>query len=170
MLLASSIQPQVPPAQGDFMRPLLLCLALLSFPSLAFTQYSEPPDVPATKPAADFPLHVHIFGVRWNRVNGTYEGYGRADLLGASPNGFDYTFSCAQPFLHNSGKGEFYQGRWKKENQKLEILTQKIGSDKEHKCELKTSVKQYPYGTYGGTTSPAPAADAKPTAVPPPPQ
>ena len=151
------------------MKHIFLGLAFLIATSSAFAQsFHEPPDVPATRPAADFPLHVHIFVVHWNRINGYYEGYGRGDLLVASPQGVDYTFSCAQPFLHNAGKAEYYQGRWKKENQRLEILMQKVGSDKEQKCELKTSVKPQPYGLYGVNASPAPAGDVKPTTAPPP--
>jgi len=151
------------------MRHILLCLAFLVTTLSAFAQsFNEPPDVPATRSAADFPLHVHIFGVHWNRINGFYEGYGRGALLGPSPQGLDYTFSCAQPFLHNPGKAEFYQGRWKKENQRLEILMQKVGGDKEQKCELKTSVKPQPYGVYGANGAPAPAGDVNPKAAPTP--
>jgi hypothetical protein len=133
----------------------LFFVVLAGLASSASAQYTEPPDVPAVRVAADFPLRLHIFGVRWNRVNGFYEGYGRADLMGAPPRGVDYTFSCAQPFLHNAGKGEFYQARWKKENQRIEILMQKVGSDKEQKCELKTSVKTAPYGLYNQDGVPA---------------
>jgi hypothetical protein len=122
--------------------------------------YVVPPDVAATAPSPDFPVHIHVFGVHWNRVNGGYDGYGRADLLGPAPQGIDYTFSCSEPFLHNVGKDEFYQARWKKQDMKLEILMQKVGSDKLHKCELKTSVKPGPYGKY-------PAGAAVPPAAPP---
>ena len=155
------------------MRLIPLCVAFLVTTALpAFAQFNhEPPDVPATAPAPDFPVHIHIFGVHWNHVNGGYEGYGRADILGATPQGADYTFSCSEPFLHNVQKTEFYQARWKKQDQKLEILMQKVGTDHLQKCELKTSVKPEPYGKYSAVASPAgpnaPTQDAKPTATPP---
>ncbi len=142
--------------------------ALLARPDLCFLDVRAAcPELPGAarcrgdRDLAGFPLHVHIFGVRWNHVNGSYDGYGRADLLGATPQGIDYTFSCSEPFLHNVGKDEFYQARWKKQGMKLEILMQKVGSDMLHKCELKTSVKPVPYGRYG--------AGAAGAAVPPPP-
>lgn len=139
---------------------LVLLFALLTA-GLHAQNYVVPPDVAATAISPDFPLHVHIFGVHWNRANGSYEGYGRADLLGPTPQGIDYTFSCSEPFLHNVGKDEFYQARWKKQDMKLEILMQKVGSDKLHKCELRTSLKPTPYGKYGSgaaVASPPPPA------------
>jgi hypothetical protein len=139
---------------------LVLLFALLTA-SLRAQNYVVPPDVAATAISPDFPLHVHIFGVHWNRVNGGYEGYGRADLLGPPAQGIDYTFSCSEPFLHNMAKDEFYQARWKKQDMKLEILMQKVGSDKLHKCELKTSVRPLPYGKYGAV-APSSAAPAPP--------
>lgn len=104
--------------------------------------------------------------MHWNHVNGGYDGYGRADLLGATPQGVDYTFSCSEPFLHNVGKAEFYQARWKKPDQKLEILMQKVGSDHLQKCELKTSVKPEPYGKYGPAAAVPPSASAPAASAP----
>jgi hypothetical protein len=127
--------------------------------------YAQPPSVPATTPYSDFPLHVHLFGVHWNYVRGSYMGYGRGDLLGPPLQGFDYTFECGEPFMHNAQREEFYQARWKKQGEKLEILMQKVGSDKLQKCELKVAFKERPYGA----TAPAPSAPAAlaPTAAPP---
>lgn len=145
------------------MLSLLLLVATLS---AAAQRYVEPPDVPATSPASDFPVHIRILGVHWNHVNGGYEGYGRADLLGPPIQGVDYTFSCSEPFLHNVHNTEFYQARWKKQDQKLEILMQKVGTDHLQRCELKVSVKPEPYGHYG-TAMPAPAASSAPPAPQP---
>jgi hypothetical protein len=131
------------------MRSLVLAffLLLIVIPSAAQVFY-EPPDVPATAPNPEFPVRVHILGSHWNYVRGSYRGYGRGDLLGDNPVGFDYTYSCSQPFLHNALREEFYQARWKKQDQKLEILTQKVGSDHFHHCELKVALKPVPYMHY----------------------
>ncbi len=151
------------------MRRILLGLVLCGTTcGLSAQRYTEAPDVPATKLYSDFPVHIHLFGVHWNRVNGGYEGYGRADILGMPPQGADYTFSCAEPFLHNAHRDEFYQARWKKPNQRLEILMQKVGSDHLQKCELKIAIKSEPYGKYGSSDAPADAP--APTSSAPPPQ
>lgn len=140
-------------------RAVFALVLLASSGCLHAQRFTQPPDVPATTPYADYPVHVHLVYGHWNHVNGGYEGYGRGDILGATPQGFDYTFSCSEPFLHNAQKAEFYQARWKKQDQKLEILMQKVGTDHLQKCELKTSLKPEPYGKYGA----APASPAAPT-------
>jgi hypothetical protein len=130
---------------------LALCLVLAT-PLLAqLTHYPNTtslPDVPATEPNADFPLHVRIFGSHWNHVRGIYEGFGHADLLGEQIRGFDYTFDCDQPFLKNEMPEEFYQARWKKPEQKMELLTQQVGGKHLHRCELHVTLKAAPYGKY----------------------
>jgi hypothetical protein len=113
----------------------------------AFAQYFyQPPEVAATAPNVEFPLHLHVFGNHWNYVRGAYDGWGHANLMGDKTLGVDYTYSCGTPFLHNSHHEEFYQARWKKEGSRLEILTQRVGSDKVHRCELKVTLKDTPYG------------------------
>jgi hypothetical protein len=140
------------------MKAAVLALCLIAAAPLMAQLWHEPPDVAATTPYSDFPVHIHLYHVHWQNIRGTYEGYGRGDLLGPKPQGVDYTFSCSEPFLHNVGKAEFYQARWKKQDQRLEILMQKVGSDKLQKCELKTTLKPEPYGNAGdsGAASPAP--------------
>jgi hypothetical protein len=140
-------------------------MLLLSASSL-FAQFTAPPDVPATAPNPEFPLHVRIFGNRWNHVRGSYHGFGRGDLLGNKPTGFDYTYSCSEPFLHNALKGEFYQARWKKQDLKLEILMQKVGSDHLHRCELNVALKPTPYGSYGASGRAPGAPVSVPAALP----
>jgi hypothetical protein len=136
------------------MKAIVLSLLLLvSSSSLLAQSFTAPPDVPAVDPNPEFPLHMHVFRVHWNHVRGIYEGYGRADLLGDQPTGLDYTFSCSEPFLHNAQPTEFYQARWKKQDQKLEILMQKVGSDHLQKCELKVALKPMPYGNYGAAAA-----------------
>ena len=127
-------------------------------------QWHEPPDVPALKTYSDFPLKVHLFGVHWNRIQGSYSGYGRGNLLGPPMQGFDYTFECSEPFLHNADRDEFYQARWKKQDEKLEILMQKVGSDHLQKCDLKTALKPKPYGATPPAATPA---NSQPVPTPP---
>lgn len=149
------------------MKTIVLFFLLAVFASPLLAQV-VPPDVPATAPNPDFPLHVRIFRVRWNHTRGIYEGYGRADLLGEKPTGLDYTFECGEPFLHNAQPSEFYQARWKKQDQKLEILMQKVGSDHLQKCELKVTPKPMPYGEYGAPTGGAtPGTTNSPPPTPP---
>jgi hypothetical protein len=127
-------------------RAFLFCLLVASEVVLPAQRYTAAPEGPAMPPNAQFPMHVRILQTHWNHVNGGYEGYGRGNILGDKLTGFDYTYSCAEPFMHNAQKDEFYQARWKKEGQKLELLMQELGTDHEHKCELKVALKPMPYG------------------------
>lgn len=124
------------------MKTALLLLAFI------FPMTVSPPSGPAMTPNPAYPVHVHLFIAKANGNNGGYQGFGRGDILGASPQGFDYSFSCSVPFLANSVAKEFYQGKWKKQDQKLEILLQRIGSDHLDRCELKVALKPVPYGKY----------------------
>jgi hypothetical protein len=45
----------------------------------------------------------------------------------------------------NTGKNEFYQARWKKQDRQLQLLMQRIGSDHLDKCDLDVSYKAQPY-------------------------
>jgi hypothetical protein len=141
------------------MKVLLSSIVLFLSVGTVFAQrFTASPDVPATEPNPQFPLHVRILQSHWNHVNGGYQGYGRGDILADEPTGFDYTYSCSEPFLHNAQKDEFYQARWKKQDQKIELLMLQVGSTHEQKCELKVALKPAPYGHYGSAAStPAPA-------------
>jgi hypothetical protein len=142
------------------MRTVVLLVVLLG------QIYNPPqPSGPATTPNPAYPLHIRILVVNrnWNRFGS--HGYGRADLLGPQPHGFDYTFDCDPPFLHNMHKDEFYQARWKKQDLELEILTQKIGSTQTNKCDLKVAMKDAPYGRYDASQA-QPAAAASPSSDP----
>jgi hypothetical protein len=134
--------------------------ALLSLTIFA-AFYPTPPAGPATAPNPDYPVHIHIIIAKSSGGNGDYHGFGRGDILGATLQGFDYTFSCGQPFLNNSIDAEFYQAKWKKPNEKLEILIQPIGSNHINHCDLNVSLKDKPYfwrpgQNAGQTTVPAP--------------
>jgi hypothetical protein len=125
-----------------------------------FAQFSPtPPSDPATAPNPGYPIHVHIFIAKSSGGRGDYRGFGRGDILGPTLQGFDYTFSCGEPFNTNGQPSEFYQARWKKPNEKLEILLQPIGSSHIGRCELSIALKARPYGHY---TNPQP--NAQPTA------
>ncbi|HZL25465.1 MAG TPA: hypothetical protein VFC39_02925 [Acidobacteriaceae bacterium] len=124
--------------------------ALLLFAFL-FPHTVSPPSGPALTPNAQYPVHVHLFLAKASGSDGSYHGFGRGDILGASPQGFDYSFSCSEPFLANGVSREFYQGKWKKQDQKLEILMQRIGSDHLDRCDLQVALKPKPYGKYPDT-------------------
>jgi len=136
--------------QGDVpMKPIVLLLAM-------FGQfYPTPPSDPATAPNPDYPVHVHILIARASGGSGDYHGFGRGDILGPTLQGFDYTFSCGQPFNNNRQPEEFYQARWKKPNEKLEILLQPVGSSHTNRCELNIALKAKPYGRYTNPQTPA---------------
>ena len=137
---------------------------------------AEPPNVPVSQPNPDYPVHIRILENKWNRSLGTYTGFGRADLLDADHRGLDFTFECNQPFLSNRLRGEFYQAKWKKQDQNLELLVQRVGSSHVTHCLLKTTMKQAAYSKASAdwtTPGPAPAAapapaSPVPAATPPP--
>jgi hypothetical protein len=134
-------------------KPLPLLLLLFQFGP-------TPPRGPATQLYSDYPIRVHLLVVNSQGYAGDYRGWGRGDILptqpGAVPIGFDYVDSCGAPFFPNRLADEFYQARWKKPGQKLEILLQTIGSDHLSRCELKIAPKARPY-TYPGLPSAPPA-------------
>ena len=142
------------------MKTALLLLAFLGQAG------SAPPDVPLADPTPEFPLHVHLISARFGadtmrayrslqgelrggpgylQATGSYHGFGSVNLLGDSPRGFDYAFDCGVPFVENRQPQDFYQARWKKQDQQLEILMQRIGSDHYDICELKLAMKPHPF-------------------------
>jgi hypothetical protein len=103
------------------------------------------PNTPTTTPDPAFPLKVQILAIHWNHNKYGTHGYGRANLLTPDVKGFDYTFDCGDPFLTNRGD-EFYGARWKKQDERLEIVEERIGSGgKTEKCELKVELKAFAY-------------------------
>jgi hypothetical protein len=106
----------------------------------------ESPRVAATAPNPDYPLKVRVLGsARTHDKFGTHS-YGVGNLLGGKPVGFDYTSDCEGGFLHNVQEGEFYQGKWKKQDRKVEILVQDPGNTHVEKCDVNVTLKAEPYG------------------------
>jgi len=119
--------------------PVLLLMAVLP--------QAAPPDGPALSPNPEYPVHVRILVSKGSTSRVATSGYGRANLLDESGNpvhGVDFTYSCGEPMLTNTGN-EFYQARWKKQDLRLELLMQRIGSNHIDKCELQTAVKPQSY-------------------------
>jgi len=154
------------------MKSALLLMAFLAQAS------TRPPDVPLANPTPDFPLHVHIIANRWGgdtvhlyrsiqgemrggpgyyAPSGSVHGFGIANIMGASPQGLDYTFDCPTPFMENTQPDGFYQARWKKPDMRLEILTQPVGSSRGEVCELKVALKQHPFDPEKALTAWSPA-------------
>jgi hypothetical protein len=112
---------------------------------LAFLLQSTP-DGPATAPNPDFPVHVQVLQTQATAGRYGAHGFGRGNILGTPDKGIDFTYQCSAAVLNN-GKTEFYQARWKKQDAKLEILMQRIGSDHLDKCELEVALKAAPYNS-----------------------
>lgn len=132
---------------GALMKAAVVVLAtLVSVAANAqYLNYQPAPCVPSSQPNPDFPLHVHVLGVHWQRDSWGYRGWGRANLVGDHAEGLEYSFSCGLRFMYNAQEEEFYQARWKKPHQKLEILMQQIGAKKPEKCELSVAERARPY-------------------------
>jgi len=145
---------------------------MLTYFLLALTilgQQIEPPNVPATQRASDYPVQVRIIETHWNKIPGAYGGYGRADIVGADVRGLDFTFECPEPFMWNTLHGEYYQARWKKQDLQLELLVQRVGSDHLGRCTLKTTLKAAAYSkTSAGWLKPVPAPPAPAAGAPAP--
>jgi hypothetical protein len=135
----------------------ILCLV----PQARAQRFSALPDVPSTTPDPKYPVHLHLVMNHYNHVNGSYEGYGRGNILGNPMRGFDYTFNCTEPFLRTAQPDEFYQARWKKQDAKLELLMLKVGSNHTQHCDLNVAIKPVPYRTSADAPAPAPASSAQ---------
>jgi len=105
------------------------------------------PEISFIDPDSDYPLHLHIItGVR-QLYNGGVKGYGTANLVadGGSLQGVDFNYNCSRGLIPNAQPDEVFQGHWVKKDQRMEILLQRIGSDKVDRCQLNVNVKGSPY-------------------------
>jgi hypothetical protein len=111
---------------------------------LAFIPQVSSPDGPATVTNPQFPIHVQVLATKADNTRIGARGMGRGNILGDTVKGIDFAYDCAEPIL-NTGPAEFYQARWKKQDQKLELLMQRIGSDHLDKCTIAITYKPAPY-------------------------
>ena len=47
--------------------------------------------------------------------------------------------------MHNDSPGEYYQGKWKTQDRKIEILTMEPGRTYSEKCTIDVTLKAAPY-------------------------
>lgn len=102
-----------------------------------------PPSGPAMEPNAEYPLKVHVINSSRHQDKYGARTEGSGNLLGEPEVGFDYHADCA--LLHNDHHDEFFQGRWKKQDKKIEVLTQQPGETNVEKCTLEVTLKAQPY-------------------------
>ena len=129
--------------------------ALLS--SLLFAQISVP-TLPANTPDPNYPIHVQLEQMG-EPVGAFTNFFGRGNILGDKPTGFDYVSDCfrqAEP-IHSLDPNAYYQARWKKQDLRLEILLQEIGNTHTSRCELQVTLSRAPYNLTSQTTAPPPA-------------
>ncbi len=101
---------------------------------------------------------AQIVEVHWdNNGFGGAIGYGHGNVMETTGRqGFDFTFSCSQPFLPSEGN-ELYPARWKKEDTRLVITETEIGNPKKHNyCELKVTKVPFTYEIRNTTIYTAP--------------
>ena len=131
------------------MRSSVLVLALLAASSFSAQSFHVPPRVAWSTANPDYPLKVRVLSSdrHQERHSGlTYtNSYGSANLLGTPNVGLDYTSTCEGGFLHNQEGGEFYQGRWKKQDREIEILVVETGHNNPEKCKIEVTLKPAPY-------------------------
>jgi hypothetical protein len=92
-----------------------------------------------------YPLRVRILERNIARRAGEIvRMWGRADLVDAQEQGFDFDSDCSDLFMVSHGD-ELYSARWKKQDKELEMLVSKIGTGKSNKCTLKADLKPFVY-------------------------
>lgn len=131
------------------MRSAALVLALFLAPSLGGQMFHEAPRVAFTTPNPDYPLKVRVLSsARHHSRHGGIlytDSYGSGNLLANPKVGFDYTSTCEGGFMYNAEGGEYYQGKWKKQDRKIEILVMETGQTRPEKCEIDVTLKAAPY-------------------------
>jgi hypothetical protein len=115
----------------------------------------QAPDAPFTDPDPDYPVRLHVITSTRRDTAGGSQGWGTANLLDPPVRGADYTFSCGYGFLPSTMPGDVYQGHWVKPDQELEILTQRMGTDKVDRCRLRLTVLPQPYSNRSAASQPA---------------
>lgn len=131
------------------MRSTVLALALLAAFSLSAQNFHVPPRVAWSTANPDYPLKVRVLSSDRHQEHrhgmDFTNSYGSANLLGTPNVGLDYTSDCEGGFLRNAEAGEFYEGKWKKQDREIEILVVETGHDKPEKCKIDVTLKPAPY-------------------------
>ena len=109
---------------------------------VVFSAISPRANAAAPSPA-DFPLRVHVYQTKWQKQPRGFEGEGRANLFEhGQARGFDYTFSCPEPFRASIG-WETYPAKWRTRDGELLILVPVAGRPGAHsECLLKVVMKK----------------------------
>ena len=131
------------------MRSRALAVLLLAAPLLTAQRPHDMPRVTWSTPNPDYPLKVRVLSSdrHQSRHSGLIytDSYGSANLLGNPNVGLDYTSTCEGGFLHNQEGGEYYQGKWKKQDREIEILVVETGHTSPEKCKIDVTLKPAPY-------------------------
>lgn len=133
------------------MRSVVLAVTLLAQPFFGGYRPHEPehPRVAWTTPDAQYPLKVRVLSSdrHQNLLHGVVvtDSYGSGNLWGDPNVGFDYASHCDGGFMHNAAAGEFYQGKWKTQDRKIEILVVQPGLTHPEKCTIEVTLKPAPY-------------------------
>ena len=98
-------------------------------------------------PDQDYPLQFHVIdGLRKEDSLGDH-GYGTANLSapGKDLQGVEYNYDCGRGFITSSQIDNYYEGRWTKPGQRIELLLQRPGSGKVDECTITVTLKPDPY-------------------------
>ena len=95
-------------------------------------------------PIRNFLCTLRSFKRRQRPARLAHADLGAGNILGQPEKGIDFTYQCSSAIL-NTGKDEFYQARWKKQDRRIELLMQRIGSDHLDKCDIDIAIKAQPY-------------------------
>jgi hypothetical protein len=132
-------------------RSVALAVALFAQPFFGgFHPHTpEQPRVAWATPNAEYPLKVRVLSSdRHQSVSHGIvltQSYGSGNLLSGPNVGFDYSSYCEGGFMHNAAAGEYYQGKWKTQDRKIEILVMQPGTTFSEKCTIDVSLKPAPY-------------------------
>lgn len=116
---------------------------------------SDPPQGPYTEANEKYPLKVEVLQVdHQSSNNGQYisvETVGAGNVFKEKTVGFDFKSGCSGGLQTGT-----YQSRWKKEDQKIELLTLPQGKTKSSTCTVDIlSLKDKPYAHPGDSPSAA---------------
>ena len=140
--------------------------ALLS--SVLFAQVLIP-SVPATDSDPAYPIHVQL-AQQGDPSGRTTFYHGRGNILGDAPIGFDYVTDCYRESapIQSRDPNSFFQARWKKQDERLEIIIQQIGKPRASLCELRVTLQPTPYRLVNDVVNPMAGSPFVPAAVPDP--